>query len=114
MPHRLRVTRTQWPVGQGTFSTGWVSFADSRASSEDGFHYVYDCGSQSSELITEAVGEYAAITSRVDALFVSHFDKDHVNGIDALTSRMEVDTVYLPYINDDAILFDVLKAMSRG
>lgn len=35
----------------------------------------------------------------MDLLFISHLDADHVNGVDALTARMQVDAVVLPCLD---------------
>ena len=47
---------------------------------------------------------------KVDALFISHLDKDHVNGLDRLLSLISVDTVFIPYSNDIVSVIDLVGA----
>ena len=56
---------------------------------------VIDAGEEDDgEKLVSAVKETGA--SRVDVLVITHFDKDHVGGADALVREMEVGRVYLP------------------
>ncbi len=69
------------PVGQGGFSIEII----------DGFVVVYDCGSTSSPQMVESCVDYLARhTDHVDLLFISHFDKDHVNTLRYLLSTIQV------------------------
>ena len=52
--------------------------------------------------------------SRIDALFVSHLDADHVNGLDRLLGSVTVDTVYIPYLDAAALVVDILEAEVDG
>lgn len=90
----LTVTRSQWPVGQGCFSTGHIERDGSPP-----LDYVYDCGARNRQAINNSVAQYADTTSRVHGLFISHLDADHVDGLDSLFARVSVDTVYLPYMD---------------
>ncbi|HBQ34396.1 MAG TPA: hypothetical protein DD739_17350 [Ochrobactrum anthropi] len=46
-------------------------------------------------------------SSPVDWLFISHFDTDHVSGLETLLSGTIVDNVMVPYVNDDQLAFSV-------
>jgi hypothetical protein len=94
---------TFFPVGQGTFSAGSLHIGDHQ------FWWVYDCGcveSRQEQLLAE-IGRLACLVPslanstrpRLDLLFVSHFDKDHVSGLVQLLSQFEVDTLVLPYLS---------------
>ena len=110
----MQITRTQHPIGQGCFHTGAIISSD-RANQDNGtFHYVYDCGSDSQKDLQEAIDSYKNRTSRVDALFISHMDNDHVSGLDRLLSVVKVDTVYVPYINDVILVQEIIQAEMDG
>lgn len=69
------------PVGQGGFSIEMI----------DGFVVVYDCGSVSSPNAVElSIDKLWQDADHVDVLFISHFDKDHVNSIRYLLSHIKV------------------------
>ncbi len=109
----MQITRIQYPIGQGCFHVGSIR---SEGATEDShaFHYVYDCGSDDQNALGEAIVSYKNKTSRVDALFVSHLDRDHVNGIDQLLGAVKVDTVYIPYVNKELLILDLIKAELDG
>ncbi len=57
-----------------------------------------DCGKKSfGETLSEEVS--ALTDSHVDALILSHFDKDHVGGAEAVLKNCEVDKVYTTYLS---------------
>ncbi len=100
----MRVIRVQWPVGQGCFSTGMVEAAGGT------IHYVYDCGARSVSNLEPIVAAYARRVPRIDALFVSHLDGDHVDGLDTLLARLDATTVYLPYLSASQRLLALARA----
>jgi len=73
-------------------------------------HYVYDCGARSISHLEPIVSDYAKGLPRIDALFVSHLDGDHVDGLDTLLARLDVTTVYLPYLSLAERLLRVMEA----
>jgi beta-lactamase superfamily II metal-dependent hydrolase len=69
--------------------------ADAIVLSCGGQTMVIDAGEEDDgEKLVSAVKETGA--SQVDVLVITHFDKDHVGGADALLREMEVDRIYLP------------------
>ena len=65
-----------WNVGQGLFSSGCI-----KMKAAPNFHWVYDCGTNSSPtLIQNAVYKYNQQENNtdIDLLVLSHFDSDHV------------------------------------
>ena len=106
----LHITRRQFPVGQGCFHAGSVSIQEA----SNTLHYVYDCGSTNQRYLRRHVNWYREHTSSIDALFVSHFDSDHVSGLDQLLGATNVKTVYIPYVNDLVLLLDILEADIDG
>lgn len=96
------------PVGQGLFASGalgdfrygrWIGerVGDIR------FQWVYDCGTASADkhldqAIRGFVAERAHLTKQLGLLALSHFDRDHINGVVRLLSQVYVDVLLLPYI----------------
>ena len=107
---RLRVARRQFPVGQGCFHAGSVNLEEK----SNKLHYVYDCGSTSLRHLRRQIVRYREHTSSVNALFVSHFHADHVSGLDDLLGTVNVETVYIPYVDNMVLLLDILEADMDG
>ena len=111
----MEVTRIQYPIGQGCFHAGHVRWTVEPSGRPDDFHYVYDCGtSHGSAALQDAITVWRRGKSRIDALFVSHLDADHVSGFDRLLGSVAVDTVYIPYLEPVAHVLDILEAAGEG
>ena len=104
-------TRHQFPVGQGCFHAGAIGHTDSAS---DMMHYIYDCGSTRQRALQNAIDMYKTRTSSIDFLFVSHFDADHVSGLDRLLAAATVDTVYIPYVDQVTYVLDLVEAEMNG
>jgi len=107
---KVEVIRKQWPVGQGCFSSASI-MVDNQA-----FEYIYDCGSQNLGALRTCLDAYSPNSHRVDALFISHLDSDHVNGLDYLlgTTDLNIDSIFLPYLTNKDIILIVGHALSEG
>ncbi len=92
------------PVGQGGFYTAMIAMKENPP-----FTLVYDCGSLSTyrdstaeSPIESAVGSFCPrLAGRpIDMLVISHFDADHVNGLDLLLPRGGGGAVqvFIPYL----------------
>jgi len=80
--------RSLHPSGHGAFFTERI-----RQDGKDDFIVVYDCGAkdvEEREQLRKEVDEFFESNDKIDVLFISHFDSDHVNGIGFLK----------PYISD--------------
>ncbi|MGR5913917.1 MBL fold metallo-hydrolase [Bacillus pacificus] len=77
--------------GQGLFYNGKI----------DQFNIVYDCGSENKQFLNACINDYkkARHFNKIDLLILSHFHKDHVNGLDKLLENTKLDTVILPYMD---------------
>lgn len=91
----------QHSVGHGGFHTGAMGRGSVR------LRWIYDCGSLKSEgksRLSEEIANLAGSSyeekRRVDLLFISHFDRDHVSGVVELMSAVSVNTVVIPYLDD--------------
>ena len=109
----MRVTRRQYPVGQGCFHASQICRTNDKGD-EVTFRYVYDCGSMNQSILRGVVDSFRMQTSSLDALFVTHLDDDHVNGIDRLLGTVQVDTVYLPYVDDVVPIVELVEADLNG
>ena len=89
------VKRTIHAVGQGAFFT-------EEFYNDNGFKYcvMYDCGSNTKGQPRKAVDDFMINCQHVDVLFISHFDSDHINGIQYLIGKRVIDKktyVVLPF-----------------
>lgn len=86
------VTRTFYSVGNGLFGMEHTH----------GITSVYDCGSTNQRYINDAIDRAAqayATAMPIDNIFISHYDKDHVNGLLKLLNEYTiVRRVILPMI----------------
>lgn len=75
-------------VGQGS-STALLS---------GGRAVLVDCGGSGSRSAGDAAADYFASMGRtgLDLLALTHFDSDHINGVEQLLYRMEVDKIAIP------------------
>jgi hypothetical protein len=91
----------QEAVGHGGFHNGVL------ASDKPYVRWIYDCGAwrkSGKEKLASRVRRFASRARKdgrpVDLLFLSHFDADHVNGLELLFAEgVRVDTVVLPYLS---------------
>jgi len=82
-------------VGHGLFSYGKLTSPNS----ENTFSWIYDCGSRSRRLISEALNEHTLRHgNEINLLTISHFHKDHINGIENLLKCIDVGTIIVPFI----------------
>lgn len=83
-----------WNVGQGLFSSGKI------ISGSKEFVWVYDCGSMNDKsILNNAIDSMKQKYPNeiIDILAISHFDKDHISGLNELLEDRKVDTLILPY-----------------
>lgn len=82
---------TTHAVGQGLFYSGRIG----------DFVFVYDCGSESTEEhLNREINNLEIPENKIDLLIISHFHRDHINGITRLLARVEkVDHVVMPYLS---------------
>lgn len=94
----------QEAVGHGGFHTGVLGFSHPQ------FRWVYDCGSwHKRDALKRRISDFLERARRyggrdIDLLFLSHFDADHVNGLEILFAGRDevpttVDTVVAPYLD---------------
>lgn len=107
----IKQTRVQYPVGQGFFHSGCININNKE------INYIYDCGSKKIGDLRREIKEYCNnlnTDQSVDALFISHFHNDHINGLEELFKRVSVDYVFIPYISPEEIILYVAEAINSG
>jgi hypothetical protein len=93
--HMAFMCRSINTVGQGAFYT--ESFIG-----EEEIHVVYDCGSSTSPKIIESTIERVFVNDEeIAAVFISHFDEDHINGLEYLLKYCKVKYLFLPLMQED-------------
>lgn len=81
-----------FPVGQGGFAAEQI---------ED-FTVVYDCGTVTSTPMIESCIDFLShLVSHINVLFISHFDKDHVNSLRYLLGHIKVQKAVTSFIPKD-------------
>jgi beta-lactamase superfamily II metal-dependent hydrolase len=82
-------------VGQGLFVEAVLSLSNGQS-----FNVVYDCGSTKKRHVSNAIDESVQRCSDpIDLLIISHFDKDHINGVLELLMKRTVRRIMLPYMS---------------
>ena len=107
------------PVGQGLF------FSSKIIVGEQEFNFVYDCGgSLKEECWKKVMDDYIETLPlinnegnekkrKLDLLIISHFHKDHINGLETLLERVKLNTVILPYLSPlELLLYAIVNAES--
>lgn len=88
------MVRSFLPVGQGAF------YCECFEGNNRNIHVVYDCGSLTSvKYVEKEIKNNFQEGEIIDALFISHLDADHVNGIPFLLSYCKVKRIYFPLIS---------------
>lgn len=83
-------------VGNGTFKTGLIF----NCYDENVFKWVYDCGSTSFSTLDRILKKITTLScwhNYIDMLVLSHFDNDHVNGVEELLKHNHIKSLVLPY-----------------
>lgn len=94
------------PVGEGSFCMERFTVDETR------YCFVFDCGSSTSLNMKEGT---SSIVSReiafnfdeeeaIDAIFISHFDREHMNGLEELLRKHPVKKLFLPFLEPESRL----------
>ena len=100
----MKVTRTLHPIGQGAFYTEKFEYDGQQC------NVAFDCGGTEKFIEKEVKGycdslpcDNERLKPTIDAVFISHFHEDHVNGLKTLLSNAKVERIFLPLLNDDEV-----------
>lgn len=80
--------RTFHSIGQGAFYTEEF----------DNFRFIYDCGTDTDgkKRIEGYIKNHLKENDVINALFISHFHRDHINGLEYLLSNTDVKYIFIP------------------
>lgn len=91
--------RSLRPVGQGAFYTEVFKKDDGTL-----FTVVYDCGTETDSSILEAqIDEFKKGITQIDLLFISHFHRDHISGLDKLLDGIPVIKTVIPMLPEQML-----------
>lgn len=94
------MVRSFLPVGQGALYCECFY----KARTDEKLNIVYDCGSLTNVKIVEReIKNNFEKGERIEALFISHLDEDHVNGIPFLLDYCKVKRIYFPLITEEHV-----------
>ncbi|MFW2446969.1 MAG: MBL fold metallo-hydrolase [Qipengyuania pacifica] len=106
----IGVQWTQHPVGHGGFHTGVMTSPDSPP-----FTWIFDCGSRRTAKFDIYLRRWLQRNPQpIDWLFISHFDLDHVSGLEELMRSAVVVDVMVPYMNERELATLLLFEAGRG
>ena len=82
----------------------------------DGKNYLVDCGGDNSISATDTVAQrlLSQGITRLDGVVLTHYDLDHIGGVDFLLSRVDADVLYLPDIVDNSGIRSTLERKHAG
>ena len=94
----MKITRTFHPIGQGAFYTEEFHFESDKT-----YRVVFDCGGNENiigNIVKNAFyhRDEDSPQTVIDAVFISHFDDDHVNGLPFLFQYYDVRNLVLPLL----------------
>lgn len=94
-------------IGQGLFYSGVIH----KDSFKEDFNFLYDCGTlykkdigYLNNSISNCFDKKGKKKGKIDALFISHFHKDHICGIPKLFEEYEIENVFIPYFTPEELL----------
>lgn len=125
----VRVDRMQYGIGQGGFHAQQIrAIADVDGVDIEPYRFVYDCGSDTAAIKTGqpkpllwAIQHFSDNDDpkrvdklRVDSLYLSHFQKDHIDGAKRLAELVDLKEIVIPYLSREQILHIVGQQISSG
>lgn len=66
----------------------------------DKYNFVYDCGGQGISSVENAIKNAFEKDEKIEAVFISHYDADHINGLHFLLQYCKVKRLILPMMTD--------------
>jgi len=99
----MKITRIIHPIGQGAFYTEKLS----NGSNE--INVVYDCGGfnrgqKKMERYLDCYLKQKNGKKNIEAVFISHFHADHMNGLQYLLENAKVNYLFLPQLTEEVVL----------
>lgn len=105
------ILRTFLPVGQGAFYCEKLFDASNKCV----LNIVYDCGSSTDiHFVQGAILSAFEKDETIDAVFLSHLDNDHINGLPDLLSHCRVKKIYFPLITDEHLVLTKVEQQIKN
>lgn len=95
--------RTFHAVGHGGFYTEQFGSVN----------VIYDCGGKDKDTIKAKIKSTFVKDEIIHALFISHFHRDHINGIEFILEHCDVKKIFLPYLTEEDKVFALLYNHSK-
>lgn len=95
----MEIERKFHPIGQGAFYTEKLP----------NLNVIYDCGGSNKAIVEEAIKKTFQKNEQIDAVFISHFHRDHINGLEFLLKYCNVKKVILPALTDSQKILYVVQ-----
>lgn len=116
---RIYLFRTIHPVGQGGFYT--ERFKEISSLKKKSYNVVYDCGSDTgkagngiSRYVQREIDSVFSKNEKIDIVFISHLDNDHINGVEYLMREHDVRNICIPLLNSNEKLLALVKCAVEG
>lgn len=101
--------RSFLPIGQGAFYLEQFVFGT------DKVNVVYDCGSSTNvEIVKKEIRCNFEENEEIAAVFISHLDEDHINGIPFLLEYCQVQKIFFPLLTQENREFLLLNNLVNG
>lgn len=97
-------TRIIHPIGQGAFYSEQLEYND------EYFNVVFDCGSwrsnNTTKILKSEISSRFVMGEEIEILFISHFDNDHINGVQALINhKIKIKNIVIPLVEEKDFWF---------
>lgn len=103
--------RSFLPVGQGACC---IEKFDLKDDERQNITVLYDCGSSTSlDLLKACLKENIKENSTIHAVFISHFDEDHVNGLPYILKHYRVKNLFIPLVTEEELHYLQLICVTR-
>lgn len=66
---------------------------------------IYDCGGQNVSFVNTRIDNLLAQNTEIEAVFISHFHRDHINGIRYLLQKCKVKNLFVPQREKGELFF---------
>ncbi len=129
MKTTINVNRMQYGVGQGGFHCQEIMVRlDGNDIASEPYRFVYDCGSDTRPYVKnlpEALdwsikhfstrrGSGTSSKVSIDTLYLSHFHKDHINGVVLLSTLTDVREIVIPHISISQMVHIFAQQIDMG
>lgn len=100
--------RNFFPVGQGAF------YCEQFCNGKERINIVYDCGSSTDvHLVENKIMNFFEPSEDIRAVFISHLDNDHINGIPFLLKHCKVQKLFFPLLTEENLKYIKVSNLIR-